>query len=80
MISTGYWSKAGLVLGGAVVCRDPPGGRVDRRARLVAGARRARLLAWFGIRGIGSVYYAVYFAGYELRDAAPRSCCRRCSR
>jgi NhaP-type Na+/H+ or K+/H+ antiporter len=26
------------------------------------------MLAWFGIRGIGSVYYAVYFAGFELRD------------
>jgi sodium/hydrogen antiporter len=26
------------------------------------------LLAWFGIRGIGSVYYAAYFAGFEMRD------------
>jgi NhaP-type Na+/H+ or K+/H+ antiporter len=25
-----------------------------------------RLLGWFGIRGIGSVYYAVYIAGHEL--------------
>jgi NhaP-type Na+/H+ or K+/H+ antiporter len=34
-----------------------------------AGEAPRRLLAWFGIRGIGSVYYAVYFAGFELRDA-----------
>jgi NhaP-type Na+/H+ or K+/H+ antiporter len=33
-----------------------------------AGDAPRRLLAWFGIRGIGSVYYAVYFAGFELRD------------
>jgi NhaP-type Na+/H+ or K+/H+ antiporter len=33
-----------------------------------AGKAPRRLLAWFGIRGIGSVYYAVFFAGYELRD------------
>ena len=26
-----------------------------------------RLLAWFGIRGIGSVYYAVYVASHDLR-------------
>ena len=34
-----------------------------------AGAAPRRLLAWFGVRGIGSVYYAVYFAEFELRDA-----------
>jgi NhaP-type Na+/H+ or K+/H+ antiporter len=37
------------------------------RNSVARGAPR-RLLAWFGIRGIGSVYYAVYYAGYELRD------------
>jgi NhaP-type Na+/H+ or K+/H+ antiporter len=35
----------------------------------VPGNAPRHLLAWFGIRGIGSAYYAVYFAGYELRDA-----------
>ncbi len=70
MISTGYWSPPGLLLAGDAVRRDPSGGGVDRRAR--GGCRASaprRLLAWFGIRGIGSVYYAVYFAGFELRDA-----------
>ena len=38
-----------------------------------AGDAPRRLLAWFGIRGIGSVYYAVYFAGFELRDAVATS-------
>ena len=42
---------------------------VVRRARRGRGAAPRRLLAWFGVRGIGSVYYAVYFAEFELRDA-----------
>lgn len=60
MISTGYWSLAGL--GVALILflvirplavfagvAGTPGGRVQRR-----------LLGWFGIRGIGSFYYAIY--------------------
>ena len=33
----------------------------------VRGRAPRRLLAWFGIRGIGSVYYAVYVAAHDLR-------------
>ena len=68
MISTGYWSILGLLLASLLIfairplavwigVHDPGPGGAPRR-----------LLAWFGIRGIGSVYYAVYFAGFELRD------------
>jgi NhaP-type Na+/H+ or K+/H+ antiporter len=46
---------------------------VIRPASVWIGARRSgggtesrRLLGWFGIRGIGSVYYAVYVAGHEI--------------
>ena len=69
MISTGYWSGAGLLLAAILFV-------VIRPLAVWIGVRGAdtgnvpgRLLAWFGIRGIGSVYYAVFFAGYELRDA-----------
>jgi NhaP-type Na+/H+ or K+/H+ antiporter len=67
MISTGYWSMPGLVLGGVLML-------VIRPLAVWIGVRGTdspprRLLAWFGVRGIGSVYYAVYFAGFELRDA-----------
>ena len=67
MISTGYWSAAGLALAALLFF-------VIRPVAVWIGVRGyekapRRLLAWFGIRGIGSVYYAVYFAGYELRDS-----------
>jgi len=68
MISTGYWSMPGLVMAAMLFF-------VIRPLSVWAGIREAqgvgaprRFLAWFGIRGIGSVYYAVYFAGFELRD------------
>jgi sodium/hydrogen antiporter len=68
MISTGYWSPAGLLLAAMLfVVIRPLAVWIGVRGSDAGGAPR-RLLAWFGIRGIGSVYYAVFFAGYELRD------------
>jgi NhaP-type Na+/H+ or K+/H+ antiporter len=66
MISTGYWSATGIVLAVLLFV-------VIRPASVWIGARRSgggtesrRLLGWFGIRGIGSVYYAVFVAGHEI--------------
>ena len=68
MISTGYWSLPGLMLAAVLfVVIRPLAVWIGVRDADAGGAPR-RLLAWFGIRGIGSVYYAVYFAGFELRD------------
>lgn len=68
MISTGYWSPAGLLLAAILfVAIRPLSVWIGVRGADVGSAPR-RLLAWFGIRGIGSVYYAAFFAGYELRD------------
>ncbi len=68
MISTGYWSPAGLMLAALLfVVIRPLAVWIGVRGA-DAGKAQRRLLAWFGIRGIGSVYYAVFFAGYELRD------------
>jgi NhaP-type Na+/H+ or K+/H+ antiporter len=69
MISTGYWSQSGLMLAAMLfVVIRPLSVWIGLRGTDTGSAPR-RLLAWFGIRGIGSVYYAVYFAGFELRDA-----------
>jgi len=69
MISTGYWSAAGLLLAAMLfVVIRPLAVWIGVRGTHTGRAPR-RLLAWFGIRGIGSVYYAVLFAGFELRDA-----------
>jgi NhaP-type Na+/H+ or K+/H+ antiporter len=68
MISTGYWSPSGLLLAAMLfVVIRPLAVWLGVRGTEVGGAQ-GRLLAWFGIRGIGSVYYAVFFASYELRD------------
>ncbi len=68
MISTGYWSVPGLWLAAVLfVVIRPLAVWIGVRNPGAGGAPR-RLLAWFGIRGIGSVYYAVYFSGFELRD------------
>ena len=80
MISTGYWSLAGLLLAAVLfVVIRPLAVWIGVRGAGAGDAPR-RLLAWFGIRGIGSVYYAVYFAGYELRDAVATELLSACSR
>lgn len=70
MISTGYWSREGLLIAALLFLVIRPlavwlGTLGDPAAR----APR-RLLAWFGIRGIGSVYYVVYVAGHDIRHGA----------
>ena len=69
MISSGHWSVEGLALAALLFVVIRPlsvwlgawGGRSDAAPR--------RLLAWFGIRGIGSVYYAVFIAAHGLGEA-----------
>jgi NhaP-type Na+/H+ or K+/H+ antiporter len=68
MISTGYWSPSGLVLAVILFVVIRPLAVWIGLHGTDTGSAPRRLLAWFGIRGIGSVYYAVYFAGFELRD------------
>jgi NhaP-type Na+/H+ or K+/H+ antiporter len=69
MISTGYWSHEGFVIAALLfVVIRPLSVWIGVRGAHTGNAPR-KLLGWFGIRGIGSVYYAVFFAGYELRDA-----------
>jgi NhaP-type Na+/H+ or K+/H+ antiporter len=69
MISTGYWSIPGLILAAVLFVVIRPLSVWLGIRQVGAGAAPRRLLAWFGVRGIGSVYYAVYFAEFELRDA-----------
>lgn len=68
MISTGYWSPEGLLLAAMLFLVIRPLAVWIGVSGTDAGKAPRRLLAWFGIRGIGSVYYAVFYAGYELRD------------
>jgi NhaP-type Na+/H+ or K+/H+ antiporter len=66
MISTGYWSVAGLALAALLfVVIRPLAVWLGAGPDSPATAPR-HLLGWFGIRGIGSVYYALFAAGHEL--------------
>jgi NhaP-type Na+/H+ or K+/H+ antiporter len=77
MISTGYWSFNGLALAAVLffVIR-PIAVWLGLLGAPGANARR-RLFGWFGIRGIGSVYYAVYVAsrGINLTTATELLSC-----
>jgi NhaP-type Na+/H+ or K+/H+ antiporter len=70
MISTGYWSGAGLVLAALLFVVIRPLSVWLGVRNKAAGQAPRRLLGWFGIRGIGSVYYAVYIATHDIRYGA----------
>jgi len=66
MISTGYWSLAGLAVAALLfLVIRPLSVWLGIRGAGVGKAPR-RLLGWFGIRGIGSVYYAAYACSHGL--------------
>jgi NhaP-type Na+/H+ or K+/H+ antiporter len=71
MISTGYWSMQGLWIAALLIFVVRPLsvwiGLMFHFGGDPVGRAPRRLLAWFGIRGIGSVYYAVYVAGHDIR-------------
>jgi NhaP-type Na+/H+ or K+/H+ antiporter len=66
MISTGYWSTGGLVLAALLFFVIRPLAVWLGLLGVPAAQAPRRLLGWFGIRGIGSVYYAVFIARHEI--------------
>jgi len=66
MISTGYWSWHGLALAALLLIVIRPVSVWIGLIGVPAAKAPRRLLGWFGIRGIGSVYYAVFIARHGL--------------
>jgi NhaP-type Na+/H+ or K+/H+ antiporter len=66
MISTGCWSMRGLALAALLFCVIRPVSVWLGVLGISAAKAPRRLLGWFGIRGIGSVYYAVFIARHDL--------------
>jgi NhaP-type Na+/H+ or K+/H+ antiporter len=64
MISTGYWSMTGLAIAALLFTVIRPLSVWIGIAGLPAAHMQTRLLGWFGIRGIGSFYYAIYAVNY----------------
>jgi sodium/hydrogen antiporter len=60
MISTGYWSLAGLGIAVLLFAVVRPLSVIAGVAGTPTARMQRRLLGWFGIRGIGSFYYAIY--------------------
>jgi len=66
MISTGYWSRAGLLVAALLILVIRPLAVWLGIRGEAADAAPRRLLAWFGIRGVGSVYYATYASAHGI--------------
>jgi NhaP-type Na+/H+ or K+/H+ antiporter len=60
MISTGYWSTTGLALAALLFIVIRPLAVWAGGAGAPPTPVQSRLLGWFGIRGIGSFYYAIF--------------------
>lgn len=60
MISTGYWSWAGMGIAALLFVLIRPLAVSAGVVGVPSGRLQRRLLGWFGIRGIGSFYYAVF--------------------
>jgi len=70
MISTGYASTTGLWLAALLILVIRPVSVWVGVLGEPAARRSRKLLGWFGIRGIGSVYYGVYAASRGLPEPA----------
>jgi NhaP-type Na+/H+ or K+/H+ antiporter len=60
IISTGYWSTTGMILAALLFTVIRPLSVWAGIAGTPVPPVQARLLGWFGIRGIGSFYYAIF--------------------
>jgi sodium/hydrogen antiporter len=60
MISTGYWSWAGLGLAALLFVLVRPLAVSAGVVGVPHARMQRRMLSWFGIRGIGSFYYAIF--------------------
>lgn len=60
MIATGYWSWTGLMIAGLLFVLVRPLSVAAGLVGVTVPRAQRRMLSWFGIRGIGSLYYAIF--------------------
>jgi sodium/hydrogen antiporter len=60
IVSTGYWSVVGLGIAALLFTVIRPLAVLAGVAGAAVPRMQGRMLGWFGIRGIGSFYYAIY--------------------
>lgn len=73
MVSAGHWSWTGFALAAFLILVARPLAIPLGTWRTATLRPQRRLMGWFGIRGVGSVYYAAFAAGEGLADATARA-------
>lgn len=69
-----YWDWRAIGLGLALFCVIRPLSVWLLLSRKQADSHQRWLLGWFGIRGIGSIYYLCYALSHDLPDSVERVC------
>jgi NhaP-type Na+/H+ or K+/H+ antiporter len=66
MLSAGQWAAEGLLLAALLLVLVRPAAVALGLAAERMPARQLALIAWFGIRGVGSLYYLAYAVNQGL--------------
>jgi NhaP-type Na+/H+ or K+/H+ antiporter len=69
LLSAGYFSMAGLALAALTIGLVRPVAAVLGLAGLAVERRQLAMIAWFGIRGVGSLYYLMFAVNGGLPSA-----------
>ncbi|MCP1518494.1 NhaP-type Na+/H+ or K+/H+ antiporter [Pseudomonas migulae] len=74
VVLVAHWDWRALLIGGALFCLIRPLSVVALPWRSVLNAHQRLLIGWFGIRGIGSLYYLFYALNHGLAPSIATLC------
>lgn len=69
-----HWDWRALLVGGALFCLIRPACVALMPWGTLLATRQRMLIGWFGIRGIGSLFYLFYALNHGLSDALATTC------
>ena len=68
LLSAGYYSFEGLLVAAVLFVVIRPLSVISTTYRAGSSPRQKRLLSWFGVRGVGSLYYLMFAIGHDLQQ------------
>ncbi|VVO69719.1 hypothetical protein PS858_01231 [Pseudomonas fluorescens] len=74
VVLIGHWDWRALLIGGVLFCLIRPLSVVALPWRGLLDGRQRLLIGWFGIRGIGSLYYLFYALNHGLAPSIAALC------